>query len=64
MNSASDQETIQINIRNSPALERMNKKKIASAEPDSSEDDSALKKYERNHPRNSPSPSPAPAKAR
>lgn len=48
--SNSDQETIQINIRNSPALERMNKKKTGDS---SDEDENILK----NRP-DSPSPSP------
>merc|ERR1712192_341032 len=44
--SNSDQETIQINIRNSPALERMNKKK-----GESSDEDVLSKMYEKNRPR-------------
>ena len=50
--SNSDQETIQINIRNSPALERMNKKKA-----ESSDDDVVSKMYEKDRPR-------SPSKAR
>ena len=56
--SNSEQETIQINIRNSPALERMNKKKSAE-----SSDDESAGKIVKNRPRNH-SPSPSPSKAR
>jgi len=55
--SNSEQETIQINIRNSPALERMNKKKSAE-----SSDDESAGKIVKNRPRNH-SPSPSPSKA-
>ena len=51
--SNSDQETIQINIRNSPALERMNKKKA-----EDSSDDERVDKILKSRPRGSPSPSP------
>jgi len=61
LNSGSDEETIQINIRNSPALERMNKKKMSVPDADSSEDDARAKKMEKNRPRSS---SPSPCKAR
>lgn len=55
--SNSDQETIQINIRNSPALNRMGKKKKS----ESSEDEVATKDQDKSRPR---SPSPSPAKSR
>ena len=58
VDSNSDQETIQINIRNSPALERMNKKKLAVAEVESSEDE-IVDKFDKNRSR-----SPSPSKAR
>ena len=51
--SNSDQETIQINIRNSPALERMNKNKAGDTS-----DDEQVDKILKNRPRRSPSPSP------
>jgi len=60
LNSASEEETIQINIRNSPALERMNKKKMPVPDADSSEDEVRAKKNEKNRPRSS---SPSPYKA-